>query len=337
MRAPTAIPAALCLAVFTFGLCGCNSVNGQMNNQMGLWAYQQGNYAAARENFQRAVVDNPQNPTFVYNLASATKHLGDLASAERIYMQAISVDRTHQPSYHGLAELLNEEGRQGEATTMIYSWANSQPRNAGAQVELAWIQRQTGDQPGAEQSLYRALAIRPDDPIATAQLGQIYQETGQTERAAAMYQRSLRSNWVQPEVETRLAAARNAGGFNGPAGPNPMMSQPMMGQPMMGQPMMGQPMMGQPMMAQSMMSQPMMASPMMGQPMMGSPAMVSNVGPYPGYSGPVVNTSYVPGPAPVQPVGQPMMSPVNPMMAQTNADPAHVMTLSGVSTQADRY
>jgi Tfp pilus assembly protein PilF len=203
------------LAMFlTAGFCSCNTMNGQLNNQVGMWNYQQGNYVAAREEFTRATADDPQNASFAYNLASTMKKQGDLVTAEQTYVRALHVDPAHQPSYHGLAELMNEQGRRAEAMQLVSSWAGARPRDAGAQIELAWIQRENGDRNAAEQSLYRALAASPNNAIATAQLGQIYQETGQTDRAAAMYRRSLQANWFQPQVQSRLASARGPDGWS---------------------------------------------------------------------------------------------------------------------------
>ena len=76
-----------------------------------------------------------------------------------------------------------------------------------------------GDSVGAEQSLKNALKIAPNHDVATAQLGDLYRSTGQSDRAVAMYQRSLHSNWFQPQVQSRLATlnaspvamARNTG------------------------------------------------------------------------------------------------------------------------------
>jgi len=68
----------------------------------------------------------------------------------------------------------------------------------------------------AEQSLRQALRADPGNSVALAQLGQIYQESGQAPQAAAMYQQALAGNYNQPEVQSRLAslgpAARPAPG-----------------------------------------------------------------------------------------------------------------------------
>jgi Tfp pilus assembly protein PilF len=212
-------PLGWLLAVAALASCGCNSMTGHVNNQVGMWDYRQGNYVAARVQFSRAVADEPLNASFTYNLACALNHTGDPSGAEQNYRRAIQLDPGYQPAYHGLARLMNEEGRQAESVQLISTWAAAQPRHPGAQIELAWIERHNNDSVASEQALYRALALDPGNPIATAQLGQLYQETGQTERAAAMYQRSLRGNWMQPEVQSRLASLHSANGFAPPGPP----------------------------------------------------------------------------------------------------------------------
>ena len=218
-RLPSVCRAGLTLAVLAVGTCGCNSMSGHVNNQVGMWDYRQGNYVAARVQFSRAAGDEPLNASFAYNLACAQKHTGDPAGAEQTYRHAIQLDPSHQPAYHGLALLMNEEGRRLEALQLISTWAAAQPRHPGAQIELAWIERQNGDTVASEQALYQALALDPGNPIATGQLGQLYQGTGQSERAMAMYQRSLHGNWMQPEVQSRLASLREANGFGNTAPP----------------------------------------------------------------------------------------------------------------------
>jgi Flp pilus assembly protein TadD len=198
--------------LFAAVLCGCNALSGNWNNQIGMWDYEQGNYPAAREEFSRAVADDPRNPAFSYNLACALQRLGDGGGATGAYWHAIQLDPSHEPSYHALARLLLEQGRRDEATQLISEWVDARPHDAGAHVEMAWIERENGDLHAAEQSLFRSLAARPNNPVATGQLGGLYEQMGQRDRAAVMYRRSLQADWFQPQVQARLALLENRGG-----------------------------------------------------------------------------------------------------------------------------
>jgi Flp pilus assembly protein TadD len=202
--------------------CGCNLLSGNWNNQVGMANYEQGNYAAAREEFARAVADEPLSPAFNYNLGCAVQRLGDHGGAVQAYWRAIQLDRTHEPSYHALARLLIEDGCRDEAAQLISTWVDAQPRDANAHIEMAWLERESGDLKAAEQSFFRSLAARPNNPVATAQLGLLYEQMGQSERAAVMYRRSLQADWFQPQIQARLAMLQNAGGANG--APNSMLA-----------------------------------------------------------------------------------------------------------------
>ena len=194
----------LVFAAVLLGCIGCNSMNGSMNNQVGITYYRQGNYSMARDEFQRAAANDPWNADYIGNAATAMKRQGDLVGAERTYRQALNVDPGHQTSNHGLALLMKEQGRTDEANSLLAGWINEQPYSAEPYIEAAWLKRETGDVAGTEQLLLQALRAKPNDYIATAQLGQLYQDTDQPERAAAMYQRSLHAKWNQPEVQSRL-------------------------------------------------------------------------------------------------------------------------------------
>lgn len=194
-----------CVAATSLWAGGCGPMSGYVMNDSGRAYYERGQYEMARQEFQRAVSDNPENADYIANLAASMKKLGDVDGAERTYRHAINMDPEHQPSYHGLAQLLRETGRTAEAYDVLDTWAFTQPYNAAPHVETAWLYREDGNQHAAAESLRRALRTNPDHPIALAQLGQVYQESGQSQQALAYYQRSLNSRWNQPEVQSRVA------------------------------------------------------------------------------------------------------------------------------------
>jgi tetratricopeptide (TPR) repeat protein len=190
---------------------GCNSFQGNLNNQSGMRHFQSGDFTAAKDEFQRAVADQPHNADYLHNLASALKREGQLEEAERFYLRALSANRSHQPSYHGLASLYREQGRGAEARELLSGWQGEQPYTPEPFIELAWLEKEQGNLPGAERYLAQALRIRPNDHVAAAQLGQIYEELNQPDRAYALYRRSLYTRWYQPEVEARLSRLERRG------------------------------------------------------------------------------------------------------------------------------
>jgi Tfp pilus assembly protein PilF len=194
-------------------LSGCGATSGWVMNNSGMGYYQQGQYAMARHEFAQAVAAAPWNADYRHNLAMALKQMGDVTTAERVLRHNLTVNVMHQPTYHSLAQLLNEQGRQGEALELVQTWSETQPYLAAAHIELAWLQREMGNLPDAERELRQALQVEPQNPIALAHLGSLYQDMGETHYAAQLYQRSLAVNWNQPQVQTRLAALAPAAGM----------------------------------------------------------------------------------------------------------------------------
>ena len=183
---------------------GCGVTNGWALNRSGIRQYNRGHYAQARNRFARALRHDPCNPDYRHNLAMAVQKQGDVAASEQILRHNLTIDAMHQPTYHSLAQLMVTQGRAPEAQELVSTWAGAQPYVPEANIELAWLQRESGDTAGAEQSLQTALRADPANPIALSHLGQLYQGEGRPDQAVAYYQRSLAANWNQPEVQSRL-------------------------------------------------------------------------------------------------------------------------------------
>lgn len=213
MRSALSLPARpvrlpVC-GLLLLSLTGCNWLSGRSANDVGQVYYAFGNYTAAAYEFRRASIDDPANADYLHNLAAARKRQGMIAASERYYRQALAVNPGHQPSYHGLASLLKQQNRTPEAIALMQKWVGSEPYRTAPYVELAWLQRESGDIAGATHTLQQAMQVQPNNPTVLAHLGQIYQDSGHTATALAMYQRSLYSNWYQPEVHSRIAALQH--------------------------------------------------------------------------------------------------------------------------------
>ncbi len=197
-------------------ISGCYNMNGYVMNASGQGYYEQGNYAMAAKEFQTALANNPHSPDYMSNLAKARMKMGDSNNAEQLFQQALTKSPSHQPSYHGLAELYLAQGRSDDAARLLNTWAATQPYVAESHVELAWLQRELGQNDAAAQSLQTALQVNPSHSTALAHLGQYYQDIGQPAQALTMYQQSLRSDWNQPDVHSRLAVVAESAGTNHP-------------------------------------------------------------------------------------------------------------------------
>ena len=215
--------AASLLSFYGLMLTGCSNVTSQALNSEGVRLYQNGNYAQASEQFQRAIASNPKSANSYYNLASSLHKNGklygrqeDLLQAEQLYNQCLDYDPNHAECYRGLAVLLTETNRQDAAFRLLEGWASRSPKLADPRIELARILEETNNIPQASARLVEALAIEPHNSRALTALGRLREASGDTEQALANYQRSLAINRFQPAIAARVASLQAATAVTAP-------------------------------------------------------------------------------------------------------------------------
>lgn len=201
-----------------FVLAGCTpAVQDRVReyNREGIHLYERGEYAGAREHFQAALALQPEDVSLIYNAGDCSDRLGDVANAERLYRECLARSPNHPECRHALTSLLVRQGRRGEAVEMVEEWRAREPKLSSPVAEEAWLWRQAGDLPKAQERLQQALELNPHDTRALNELGLIYEELARPERALVIYERSLAVNPRQPETIRRLDALR-ARGVNRP-------------------------------------------------------------------------------------------------------------------------
>ena len=100
-------------------------------------------------------------------------------------------NQNHAACQRGLAVLLVETGRTGDAATQLEQWATREPTNPEPKIELARLCQEQGDNLDAENYLVDAVSVDPDNPRALVALGQIREASGDTQQALQTMQKLL--------------------------------------------------------------------------------------------------------------------------------------------------
>lgn len=196
-------------------LSGCGLASGGYNVQ-GVQLFQQGQYQPAIQKFQQAIHANPGDVDAYYNLAATYHRMGKvsndqtaLVQAENLYKQCLEYSPNHSDTHRGLAVLLAETGRPGDAFRSLENWVIQQPHVAEAKVELARLYEEFGDAESAKRHLEEALVADTSNARAWAALANLREKSGDYRQALANYQRSYQLNSLQPQVATRISSLQS--------------------------------------------------------------------------------------------------------------------------------
>jgi tetratricopeptide (TPR) repeat protein len=191
---------------------GCQMISHSKNAE-GARMFDQAYYQGAQQRFQEAIQADPNNPDGYYNLARTYHQLGklhnqksDFQQAESYYHQCLDHDPNYQNCYRGLAVLLVEQGRSGDAFKLMEGWASRNPSTSAPKIELARLYEESGNRDQAKQQLIEAVNVDPTNARALAALGKLREDAGETQQALANYQRSLQIEPNQPQLASRIGA-----------------------------------------------------------------------------------------------------------------------------------
>ena len=200
-------------------MVGCRwAANG--NNAVGARLYEQGQYSAALQQFQKVITSDPANADGYYNLAATNHRLGIqrgdtalLNQAESLYNQCLDVDGNHVDCHRGLAVLLADTGRPDRAFALLKNWAAAAPNYAEPRIELARLYEDVREPGTALKYLEDAVQKDPNNARAWLALGRLREQSGDLNQALQNYQRSVVLGTTDPMINSRIAAlSRNISG-----------------------------------------------------------------------------------------------------------------------------
>ncbi|HEY0681526.1 MAG TPA: tetratricopeptide repeat protein [Steroidobacter sp.] len=172
--------------------------------------------ANAIAEYERAQMENADQPGAHINIGNLRASLGRVAEAETAYQTAIRLDRTFGPAYVNLADLKSRTGENAMAIAILQAGLDAQ-RTEGPQTAalhhsmgLAMIRERRYDDAIAQ--LKTAAKQSPTDVRYAYVLGVALYDTGKKEEGISTLERALRSHPTDRDLLAALAAyARDSG------------------------------------------------------------------------------------------------------------------------------
>ncbi len=110
------------------------------------------------------------------------------------------------------AHRLQREGRHHDLKRLCLKVLGSEPENVEFLSLLAFASAVTGDLGKAEQSLRKAIALRPGEPVLHSNLGNVLKDRGRLSEAIESYEQALRLNPTHADAHYNLGAALTKAG-----------------------------------------------------------------------------------------------------------------------------
>jgi predicted CXXCH cytochrome family protein len=147
--------------------------------------YQVEGLESAIEEYEKTMTYSLDFPFAAHNLATLYLALGDSVRAEEYDRRAIAIDDLFLPAKMSLVMLLNSQGRNDEAESLLRQVLEDDPENHDAEYSLALLLVETGRGEEALPWLERAADGMPQRTRVRYNLGLLLQQLGRIQRAEA--------------------------------------------------------------------------------------------------------------------------------------------------------
>jgi type IV pilus assembly protein PilF len=207
------------LAIILSGFAGCASTPSgmekaaQINVQLGVGYFRQGDLEQALKKLERAVGQDPNLPSAHNALALLKQRLGQREEAEKHFQQAIKLDPSDSEAQNNYGVFLYNQGRYREAEehfleavkNPLYGTPELAYENAGLAVQ------QLADFEKAEEYYRKALQLKQRLPKSLYRMAEInfkkghyYQAKEYLQRYRAVAQHIPQSLWLGIRIEDKL-------------------------------------------------------------------------------------------------------------------------------------
>lgn len=201
---------------------------GLAHNDLGVLNYENGNMEAALKHYQKAADLMPENETFQKNLADFYwSEMGDHQRAMECYVQVLKLSSKDVEAQLGCSQICLSLGKVEDAREFIQFVLQIEPWNEDARMMLSQLEGLSNEASPIEgeydshhhssgktvqderaesiDELTRQLTQSPNNALLHNNLGVLYYETGEKDKALASYEQAVRLAPTEPDYQKNLA------------------------------------------------------------------------------------------------------------------------------------
>jgi tetratricopeptide (TPR) repeat protein len=176
-------------------------------NNLGTVLIEKDRFSDAMNQFEQALLINPDYALAHNNLGTALADTGRLPEAMDQFEEALRIDPNYAGARNNLGLALLNTGRMSQAMEQFERTLRIKPDYAEAYCNLGNALLQAGRLPEAKEQYLQALKINPDNAEAHTNLGNVLFQTGRLAEAMEQYRQVLRTKPDDAEAHNNLGYA----------------------------------------------------------------------------------------------------------------------------------